>query len=146
MRTRSRSLSLCALAAALFLTADLSALQAEETPPRRPLLEAAQMGPMQEWQSSPEPGNPVEFTGAESGWMQTFWDKHKWHLLTTFLMVETDYLYAKHVGTSRSPLLFGDPTGIDSSVDSSLYRADLSVNFVENNKTNLLQALAIGSI
>jgi len=113
---------------------------------RRPLLEAAQTISVAEIVSPAAPTSGFEFTAVDNGWIRTFWDKHKWHLLTTFLVVETDYLYARQVGTSRSPLLFGQPTGLDSSTHDATYDENASLNFVENNKTSLLRAVALGSI
>ena len=136
----------CALAAAICLAAAVSPAPAGEPDRRPPMLEAAGAIRVSDWQTPIEPAAGFQFTGATDGWMRSFWNEHKYHLLTTFLMVETDYLYASRVGTSRTPLLFGEPTGVDSSVHDSLYEDNASSNFIENHKTNILRAVALGSI
>lgn len=146
MKSRFHAITLCALVAATSLAAGVSPAVGDEPGTRRPLLEAARSTQLPDWQGPLTPGAGFHFAGDAEGWLRSFWDKHRWHLLTTFLMVETDYQYARQVGTSRSPLLFGDPTGVDSSVDNALHADDTSLNFIENNKTNLLRALALGSI
>ena len=146
MRSRTHAMPFRATIMAICFITIVSGVQAEERTFRRPLLEAAQANPVQDWQGLVEPGGGYHFAAGGSGWMAAFWNRHKWHFLTTFLVVETEYQYNRQVGTSQSPLLFGRPTGIDSTVDNRAYDDDAALNFVENNKTNLLHALALGSI
>lgn len=139
-------LILCTIAGALCLTEIVSTCRAEEADIHQPLLAAARSTSIGDLKEPLEPGVGFHFTGSGDSWIGSFWAKHRWHFLTTFMMVETEYLYTREVGTSRSPLMLSDPPGIDSSTDKALYDADGSPNFVENNKTNLLHAIALGSI
>ena len=142
MILRRYAVSFCALTASVGLIAEAWTSPEDES---RGLLEAARSVRLSEWREPPETaGIPVG--GIDRGWIRGVWDDHKWHLLTTLLMVETDYLYAREVGTSSHPLLFDDAPGIDTSVHDATYREGASLNFVESYKTNILQAVALASI
>ncbi|HEY3177228.1 MAG TPA: phosphatase PAP2 family protein [Candidatus Polarisedimenticolia bacterium] len=91
-------------------------------------------------------GVDIRWSGAFDGGFRGFWRAHRYHILTVFLADQAEYQYAQRVGVSNSPLLFDTAPGVDQSVRDSLYEGRGADAFVEKNKTNVLRAVAIGSI
>ena len=63
---------------------------------------------------------------APAGGWTVLWQRHRWQVLTIFALEEAEYLYDGAVGTSTSPMLFGEPPSMDVAIFKRLRKTGVA--------------------